>query len=337
MSYAFPYLFHSILTRAPHRRLPVSSCSDARQAGRAGPTGTLCYRLAPVSVTVVAPASEVNGKNLTERDLSHLPEGVRAAVGMLRDAWHDVLMLKGSRLEWEELRPSLREYGNLAALLGDWYRAYTLAGARRLLDDTRGVSSPIRAMRLVSRHAEKVTLDVLAAGFAGSRYEAEHRRHLEERLVELAGVPALTPAAVNKAIDDLRRKHDAVTQLAHDSVAHRALRPGDTGVPVTYEDISNLLSDVGDIIQTWMTLLDNVSLSLEPPRIGHTNAAATALRLFDWRAWIKARSQAEWRVGPSAPPEIYDRIAASGRLEYVFDVPDQTWPPTWNAPPLEDE
>lgn len=85
-----------------------------------------------------------------------------------------------------------------------------------------------------------------------------------------------------------------------------------------------------------MTLLDNVSLSLDPPRIGHTHAAATALQLFHWRAWVKARSRAEWSVGPSAPPEIYDQIAASGRLEYVFDVPDPTWPPTWNVQPLDD-
>jgi len=99
--------------------------------------------------------------------------------------------VEGSRPEWDELRQSLRGYGNLAALLAEWHRAYMLAGARRLLDDSKGVSSPIRALRLVSRHADKVTLDVLAAGFAGNQYETEHRRHLEEHLIELAGGPGL--------------------------------------------------------------------------------------------------------------------------------------------------
>lgn len=130
--------------------------------------------------------------------------------------------VEGSRPEWDELRQSLRGYGNLAALLAEWHRAYMLAGARRLLDDSKGVSSPIRALRLVSRHADKVTLDVLAAGFAGNQYETQHRRHLEEHLIELAGGPALTATAVNAAINDLRAKHDEVTQLARDS------RPPDT-------------------------------------------------------------------------------------------------------------
>lgn len=41
------------------------------------------------------------------RSEAQLPTGViRPAVGMLRDAWHDVLMLKGSRLEWGELHPA---------------------------------------------------------------------------------------------------------------------------------------------------------------------------------------------------------------------------------------
>lgn len=274
---------------------------------------------------------------MTERDLAHLPEGVRPAVGMLRDAWQDVLMLKGSRLEWEELRPSLHGYGNLAALLAGWYRAYMLAGARRLLDDSRGASSPIRALRLVSRHAEKITLEVLAAGFAGDPFETEHRRHLEERLLAIAGRTALTDTALNAAIDDLRAKHDQVMQLAHESVAHRSLNPKNEAVTVTYDDVSSLLADVGDVVHTWTALLDNVSLSLDPPRIGRTTAAATALRLFDWREWVNAKSRAEWEVGPAAPPEIYEQLRASGRFEYVFDVPDQTWPPGWDPGPLFDE
>ena len=274
---------------------------------------------------------------MAERDLTHLPAGVRPAVGMLRDAWHDVLILKGSRLEWEELRRSLRGYGNLAALLADWYRAYMLAGARRLLDDSRDVSSPIRALRLVARHAEKITLDVLAAGFAGDLHESEHRRHLEQRLLEISGGPALTSAALNSAIADLRAKHDQVTQLAHDSVAHRSLRPKGEGATVTYDDVSRLLSDVGDIVHTWTALLDNVGLSLDPPRIGHTRAAATALHLFDWHGWVQAQSRAEWAIGPAAPPEIYEQVRESGRFDYVFDVPDRTWPAGWKAEPPFDE
>lgn len=271
-----------------------------------------------------------------ERDLTHLPEGVRPAVGMLRDAWRDVLMLKGSRLEWEELRPSLRGYGNLAALLADWYRAYMLAGARRLLDDSRDASSPIRALRLVARHADKVTLEVLAAGFAGDPYESEHRGQLEERLLDLTGGSTLTNAALSSAIDELRAKHEQVTQLAHDSVAHRSLCPKSEGVTVTYDDITNLLEDVGEIVHTWTVLLDNVGLSLDPPRMGNTRAAATALRLFDWRGWVQAQSRAEWAIGPAAPPEVYKRVRASGRLDYVFDVPGRTWPAGGNPEPLDD-
>lgn len=273
---------------------------------------------------------------MLERELSHLPEGVRPAVGMLRTAWREVLMLKGSHLEWEELRPSLRGYGNLAALLADWYRAYMLAGARRLLDDSRDVSSPIRALRLVARHAEKITLDVLAEGFAGSPNESEHRRHLEETLLGLAGGRVLTTTAVSSAIDDLRAKHEQVTQLAHDSVAHRPLRPKSEGVTVTYADVTRLLEDVGDIVHAWTALLDNVSLSLDPPRIGHTKAAATALRLFDWRDWVHAQSRAERAIGPAAPPEVYEGVRASGRVEYVFDVPDRTWPAEWSPEPLDE-
>jgi hypothetical protein len=93
----------------------------------------------------------------------------------------------------------------------------------------------------------------------------------------------LTDTALNAAIVDLRAKHDQVTQLAHDLVAHRSLRPRSEGVMVTYDDVSSLLEDVGDIVHTWTALLDNVSLSLDPARIGRTTAAATALRLFDWR------------------------------------------------------
>lgn len=165
---------------------------------------------------------------MLERDLTHLPGGVRPAVAMLREAWHDVLFLRSSQVEWDELRPSLGGYGNFAALLADWYRAYMLAGARRLLDDSRDVSSPIRALRIVARHADRITLDVLAAGFTGDRYEEEHRLHLEQRLIELAGGPALTRSAVTAAIDDLRTRHEQVTQLAHDSVAHRSIRQGPT-------------------------------------------------------------------------------------------------------------
>jgi hypothetical protein len=241
---------------------------------------------------------------------------------MLRDAWHDVLMLKASRAVWDELRPSLRGYENVAALIADWYRAYMLAGARRLLDDHVGASSPIRALRLVSKFAQHITLDVLAAGFTGDRYEAEHRRELEQQLTALAGRPALTANAVNQAVNDLRAKHKEVMQLAHDSVGHRALRPKSQGIVVTYDDVSNLVTDVGAIVHTWTALLDNVSLSLDPPRIAHTNAAATALRLFDWREWVRAQSRAESEVGPSVPPEVYEQVRASGRLEYVFEVPD---------------
>ncbi len=273
---------------------------------------------------------------MASRSLGHLPEEVRPAVGMLRDAWRDVLMLKGSVLVWEELRQSLSGYGNFAALLAIWYRTYILAGARRLLDDSGNANSPIRALRVVSRHAEKITLDVLATGFAGDRYEAVHRVHLEERLLELAGGPVVTAAAVNRAIADLRAKHDQLTQLAHDSVAHRSLRPKSAGLAVTSDDVSNLLADVGDIVHGWTALLDNISLSLDPPRIAHTTAAATALRLFDWREWVEAQSRAEWKVGPAAPPEIYERVRASGRFDYVFDVPEQTWPPGWNAEPSDD-
>ena len=272
---------------------------------------------------------------MREQNLDHLPEGVRPAVTMLRDAWHDVLMLKGSRLEWDELRQSLGGYGNLGMLLSDWYRAYMLAGARRLLDDSRrlDVSSPIRALRLLSRHASKITFEVLAAGLVGDDYEAEHRKHLEERLHALAGGPTLTTAAVDAAIKDLRTKHDRVTQLAHDSVAHRARQPKSEGAAVTYDDVSRLLDDVGEIVQTWVGLLDNVHLSLDPPRIGHTRAAATALRLFDWKAWTAAMSQATYRVGPAAPPDVYEQVRASGRLKYVFDVPNRTWPPGWRSEP----
>lgn len=71
---------------------------------------------------------------------------------------------------------------------------------------------------------------------------------------------------------------------------------------MTYQDVGRLLEDVGDIVHTWMLLLDNISMSLDPPRVGGTRAAATALRLFDWREWNRAQWRAERELGPRAPP-----------------------------------
>lgn len=261
---------------------------------------------------------------MEERDLTHLPVGVRPAVEMLRGAWDEIIQLKASRREWEELRQSLPGYGNLGFLLADWYRAYTLAGCRRLLDDGKHNASAVRALRIIQRHAPKLTLDVLCAGFVGDRYEEDFRRDIAEKLRAFAGGDALTSASVSRAIDALRVEHERVVQLAHETVAHRAIEPTFAGESITYADTDRLLEDVGAIVQWWVGLLDNVHLSMDPPRIGHTRAAATALRLFSWKDYVHAMMEARRQLGPSAPPEAYDAVERSARLEYVFDSPAPT-------------
>jgi hypothetical protein len=249
---------------------------------------------------------------------------------MLRDAWHDALILKDSRDAWRELRAPLGKYHDLPRLLWTWYRDHTLAGCRRLLDDRKQSTSAVRALREVQKVAPMLTFELLCQGFAGDASEHYLRQSKREALDKLCpGSDHVTRGAVHSAIAKLKADHDRVVDLASDIVAHRnASGPRNSA---REEDIDALLDDVLEVVYDWTALLDNVSLSSDPPGITGVRAAAKALSLFDWQEFIKAQHQATRLVGPTRSPEVYKVIEESARLEYVFEVPEQLRDPRWSG------
>jgi hypothetical protein len=248
---------------------------------------------------------------------------------MLRDAWHDALILKDSREAWRELRSPLAKYHNLPRLLWTWYRDHTLAGCRRLLDDRKQSSSAVRALREIQKDAPTLTFEVLCQGFAGDASEHYLRQSKREALDKLCpGSDHITRGAVHSAIGKLKADHDRVVDLASETVANR--NAGGPKNSAGEEDINALLDDVLEVVHDWTALLDSVSLSIDPPGVTGVRPAAKALSLFDWQDFIKARARATRLVGPTRSPDVYRAIEESARFEYAFTVPEQLRNPRWS-------
>lgn len=251
--------------------------------------------------------------------LSYLPRYARAGAAMLHEVWQEVLTLNLSRDTWDELRVGLVGYDNAGGLIGMWYCDHVLTGCRRLLDDGGDATSVVRALRLIARDAATLDFDALLR--AVRRHEDPgYAETMTRRALERVGCSdGVDAAVIEDTILRLRAEHRIVRDLATRRIVHR-LDDKPVG-PVDWSDIDNLVTDVFETVQSWYGLLACVHLTANDGSARGTTPAATALRLFDWREYVLARSEAMRRIGPTAGPERYQRQEDGCRLRYEF--PDE--------------
>lgn len=236
-------------------------------------------------------------------------------------------MLESGRRAWKELAPAMGGYGNGGRLVWGWFRDSTLAGCRRLVENTSKTDriSVVRSLRELRAIAPKVTVDLLVDVWTeGSQHRySEHlavgaRRALAEVVAgsQDAEVERLTRAAVQRDEDRLVDVHRDVVDLAGSIVAHRS--SGKFDAPsVTHEQVSALLDDVLEVIQRWTGVLSAVHLALDAPAISGIRPMATALDKFDWEQFVEACSYREREIGDmGAGP--YEQLARTARIQWVW-------------------
>lgn len=235
---------------------------------------------------------------------------------MLNDVWGDALRLRSSRDVWDELRPNLGDYGNVAGFVSIWFRDHLISGCRRLLDDGNDANSVVRALRHIAADADVLT----------HTWIVEHVPHHEEPAMQTALVGdklaklgceanGVECSVIEETIQRLKSEYRHVTQLATRRIAHRLEKPVER---VEAGHIDRLLDDVLIVAQDWYGLLGAVHLDTEAPRVSGTSVASLALRLFNHREYIEALSEATRRLGPTRRPGDYESLERDCSVEYRF-------------------
>lgn len=219
------------------------------------------------------------------------------------------------------------DYGNAARLVWGWFRDSTLAGCRRLVEDTSKTDriSVVRSLRELRQIAPRVTVELLVEVWTQrgehrytDRLAADARAALAEVVTGSREGDAgrLTRAAVKQDENRLIELHSDVVKLAGSVVAHRS--SGQFEVPsVTDQQVSDLLDDVLKVTQRWTGVLSAVHLSLDAPAISGIRPMATALDKFDWRQFVEACGDREHELNDWSTSH-YEELTRTAQIRWVW-------------------
>lgn len=264
------------------------------------------------------------------RDVDQAARTVFAKVSDdMKDWWREALYLRSGMNAWQAISSSLVKYPNAYSVVRGWYSDSTLAGCRRLVDNSGTARSLLRTLRKLRTIAPQVTVDVIIDSWRArdplqyTDADDDWLRHTAQQALgwvvhreEGEFLTELTRRAVERDIDLLQSLDRDVVELANQRVAHRSATPTE-GLTVTQEQVTAFLHTIVDVTARWASLLNNVHLHDSPPRIPDFAPVAKALELFDWQDYQEARADAVIeQLGASASDEAY--AAFQCRLQVVY-------------------
>lgn len=221
-----------------------------------------------------------------------LDELVGNVLELLEATRDDVLTLRTSLMLHRSIAEDLSRYDVGGHLVHVWFVHYALITSRRLLGRGRDERSFFQALVRLRDRADELTVEELMriTGLAeGDRRDVERNLGLLVHGDEKATAQQLTMAAVQADLDRLK-KADDICAAATSRIAHKLPDPGPA---VLIDDIEALADTLLDVYSRWRLTLDAVHVVTDVDYLDRSRPMATALRLFDWEAFVEQHADAE--------------------------------------------